>query len=310
MPTFNDGKLSWMIGGEAGYGIMQAGMVFAKTLMRSGLHVFLSSEYPSLIRGGNNTSLVIASPEKIRSPAAATDFLVALNEETISLHSPSLSQQSGLIYDGDFIKPKLPRGKNAELYSFPLLKLAEQAGGEKITRNTVALGASAGLLDCDFPILEQLLVKTFKHEAAETNVKAAKLGFDFARENYPKGFEKKSLLKTAPVQGGRILASGNEGISIGAIKAGCKFAAIYPMTPINSILGFLAENELKYDIVVKQPEDEIAGVNMAIGASYAGVRSMVATSGGGFSLMVEAVGMAGMSENPLVVVLGQRGGPS
>ena len=306
-------KVSWMIGGEAGYGIMQAGTVFARTLMRSGSHVFFSSEYPSLIRGGNNTSLVTASVEKIRSPAESADLLVALNEETISIHSKFLSQNSGLVFDGSFIKqPALPKEKSVSFYPVPLQKLAEEAGGEKITRNSVSLGVSAGLMGLDFKVFEWSLKKSFskKDVVEEINLKAAKLGFEFAKENFPNGLEKKKLLQNASAPEGRILAGGNEALSMGAIRAGCKFVAIYPMTPINSILSFMASKERDFNIIVKQPEDEIAGINMAVGAAHAGARAMVATSGGGFSLMVEAVGMAGMSETPVVIVLGQRGGPS
>jgi len=189
--------------------------------------------------------------------------------------------------------------------------LAEESGGRRVMINSVALGASVGLLNFDFGMLSLVIRDVFRGKAKETiefNIKAARLGYDYVKS---KGFEKK-FEHRLPKRGGkkRMLLTGNEAVVLGAIKAGCKFYAAYPMTPASSILHLMASQERNFNLVVKHTEDEIAAINMVIGASFAGVRAMTATSGGGFSLMSEALGLAAMTETPIVVVLCQRPGPS
>ena len=306
-------SLSWKIGGEAGYGIMTTGLIFAKVCSRAGLHVFDHTEYPSLIRGGHNTYQVTAEVEEVFSHVRHVDLLVALNKETIDKHKDELAPGGGIIYDGDKIplsKEDLGR-EDVKLYHVPLLRLAEESGGRRIMVNSVALGASVALIDFDFEMLSSVIRDVYRGKARETielNIRAARLGYDYVKS---KGMEKDFGRKLPKVGGKkRMLLTGNEAVGLGAIKAGCKFYAAYPMTPASSILHFMAAQERNFSLVVKHPEDEIAAINMAIGAGFAGARAMTATSGGGFSLMSEALGLAAMTETPIVVVVCQRPGPS
>jgi len=306
-------SFSWKIGGEAGYGIMTTGLIFAKVFSRAGLHVFDHTEYPSLIRGGHNTYQVRAGVEEVYSHVRHVDLLVALNKETIDKHKEELAPRGGIIYDGDKIPlSKEDLGKeDVKLYHVPLLRLAEESGAKRIMINSVALGASVALIDFDFEMLLDVIRDVYKGKPRETiefNIRAARLGYDYVKN---KGMGNDFARKLPKIGGKkRALLTGNEAVGMGAIKAGCKFYAAYPMTPASSILHFMASQERNFSLVVKHPEDEIAAINMAIGAGFAGARAMTATSGGGFSLMSEALGLAAMAETPVVVVVCQRPGPS
>lgn len=305
-------KISWMIGGEAGYGIIAAGTTFAKACSRGGLHVFINSEFPSLIKGGHNISLVRVDEEEIFSHLETVDLLVALNQETIDLHLNEIVPGGGIVYDGEQINITRENLKREDivLYSVPLTKIIRELGAELLLRNTVVVGASMAILDYDFGLLEVAIRDSFgkkKGEIVEQNVKAARRGYDYVKKNICQECGNKLEPRKAPE---RMLLTGNDAIAMGAIKAGCKFYAAYPMTPVSAILHTMAEKAKEFNIVVKQTEDEIAAMNMIIGAGFAGVRAMNATSGGGFSLMVEALGLAAMTETPIVTVEGQRPGPS
>jgi len=307
MPAGKTNNFVWLIGGEAGYGILTAGEIFARACMHAGLNVFTNTEYPSLIRGGHNSFMVRAAEQEVNAHSDKIDILVALNKETIDRHAPELNKGAGIIFDQEVCGEVLVA--NAKLYPVPFSKILSELGAEKIVLNTIALGASAALLEFDFGYIERAIAKTFgkKASVAEQNIVAAQAGYSHVKNNFP---EKLGIAVKPSKAPQRILVTGNDALALGAVAAGCKFAAIYPMTPISQILHRMAKWQQKYSMVVLQPEDEIAGINMAIGASHAGVRSLVATSGGGFSLMSEALGMAGMTETPLVLIWGQRPGPS
>lgn len=305
-------SLTWKIGGPAGFGIMVSGTILTKAFSRAGLYLASTTEYPSLIRGGHNTYIIRASDEEIFSLVSSVDLLVALNQETINLHKDELSEGAGLIYDAEdqnIEKDILPKG-NYHFYPVPLVKLATQDGGAKLMMNNVSLGSSWAVMDLPFEILAGVIADVFRKKGEKIikeNMQAAKAGFEYIKKNFPHDFAYQLHEGQAPK---RLVLSGNEAIGLGAIRAGLGFAALYPMTPINGLLQFLASKSQEAGFVFKQPEDEIAGINMAIGASYAGARSLVATSGGGFSLMTEAYSMAAMTETPLVLVMGIRPGPS
>ncbi len=304
-------KLVWKIGGEAGYGTMTTGLIFSKCCSRGGLNVFDYAEYPSLIRGGHNTYTVRTEDREIYSQIKLVDLLVALNKETIDLHKNELTFNGAIIYDHENINlDKNSVRQDIRLYQVPLLNLAREYGGDRLMTNSVSLGVSMAIIDYDFDILVNVISDIYKDKGEKivsANINAAKGGYDYVRKNIQNDFKNK-LRKISSEE--KILLTGNEALSIGAIKAGCKFVAIYPMTPTSSILHYMTSHDLNYSIVVKQPEDEIAGINMAIGASFAGARAMVATSGGGFCLMTEALGLAAITETPIVIIVGQRGGPS
>jgi len=304
-------RISVMIGGEAGAGITRSGFLFAKACLRGGLHVFGTNDYQSLIRGGHNFYIARADAEEIYSQADTVDLLLALNKETILLHKDELVPGGGIIYDGEEIAPsdeELERD-DLKLYSVPLRRIVKELKGELIMRNTVALGAAVALLGYDLEILKGVVRDAFKPKAAELNVKAAKMGYDYAREHYAGDFEYR-LEKMSSAGKRKMFLTGNEAVGLGAIRAGCKLYAAYPMTPATPLLHFMAPLDREYGMIVIQAESEIAAINMVAGASFAGVRSMTATSGGGFCLMSEGLGMTGMTETPAVIMLAQRPGPS
>lgn len=295
----------WLIGGEAGYGILTAGEIFSRVCMAAGLSVFTNSEYPSLIRGGHNTFMVRADEQDVNAHANKIDILVALNKETIDRHVAELKDGAAIIFDPETITPS---GTAAKLFPVPFSKILAELGAERIVQNSIALGASVALLGLDFSFLEEAINKVFgtKSSVIGQNISAAQAGYSHIKSSASKfGIQIKPL--KAPE---RLLMTGNDALALGAVAAGCKFAAIYPMTPTSQILHRMAGWQKACGIIVIQPEDEICGINAAVGASYTGVRSLVATSGGGFSLMVEALGMAGMIEASPVIILGQRPGPS
>jgi 2-oxoglutarate ferredoxin oxidoreductase subunit alpha len=304
-------KLSLLVGGEAGAGITRSGFLFAKTCLRGGLYVFGANDYQSLIRGGHNFYTVKADAEMVYSQADTIDLLLALNKETIHLHKHELVAGAGIIYDGDQITvtdEEIGRDK-IKLYPVPLRKIVKELEGQQIMENTVALGAAIALLDYDPELLNEVLRDTFSPKTAELNIEAAKRGYNYTQEHYGNNFGYR-LKKTSSAGKHRIFLTGNEAIGLGALNAGCKLYAAYPMTPATSLLHFLAPLDREYKMVVIQVENEIAAVNMVAGASHAGVRSMTATSGGGFCLMSEGLGMIGMTETSPVIVLVQRPGPS
>jgi 2-oxoglutarate ferredoxin oxidoreductase subunit alpha len=304
-------RISVIIGGEAGAGINRSGFLFAKACLRGGLHVFGTIDYQSLIRGGHNFYTARVDAEEIYSQADTIDLLLALNKETIFLHKDELVPGGGILYDGEEIPlndEELGRD-DLKLYSVPLRRIVKELEGELVMRNTVALGATMALLSYDLEILNEIMRDEFKPKVAELNVKAAKMGYDYAQEHYAGDF-KYRLEKTSSAGKRKIFLNGNEAVGLGAIRAGCKFYAAYPMTPATGLLHFLAPLDRKYGMIVIQAENEIAAINMVAGASFAGVRAMTATSGGGFCLMTEGLGMTGMTETPAVIMLAQRPGPS
>ncbi|MCX6794079.1 MAG: 2-oxoacid:acceptor oxidoreductase subunit alpha, partial [Candidatus Gottesmanbacteria bacterium] len=266
-----------------------------------------TNEYPSLIRGGHNLVTVRIATQKFEAVNRDLHILVALNRETVDLHKQELNENALVLFDpkdgelkfSDFPKP-------VKLFPIPFTEMVTKLGGESVMRNTVAIGASLALLGGPFANLEAVITDQFRKKGDDVvkhNVDIAKSGYDAVQE-------KSMYLAPAEKKEDQLLINASEAIGIGAVRAGLKFAAIYPMTPINALITFLADHAKRLNIVYKQPEDEIAGINMAIGASLAGVRSMVATSGGGFALMVEGLSWAGMIEAPLVIDLGMRVGPS
>ncbi|NIU38817.1 2-oxoacid:acceptor oxidoreductase subunit alpha [Candidatus Bathyarchaeota archaeon] len=304
-------KISVMIGGEAGAGITRSGFLFAKACLRGGLHVFGANDYQSLIRGGHNFYVARADAEEIYSQADTIDLLLALNKETILLHKNGLVPGGGIVYDGEEIAlsgEELNRD-DLKLYSVPLKRVVKELEGPLIMRNTVALGATVALVDYDLEILNGVIRDAFKPKVAELNVKAAKMGYDYAREHYAGDFEYR-LERTSSAGKREMFLTGNEAVGLGAIRAGCKLYAAYPMTPATPLLHFMAPLDREYGMIVIQAESEIAAINMVAGASFAGVRAMTATSGGGFCLMSEGLGMTGMTETPAVIMLAQRPGPS
>ncbi len=305
--------LTIKIGGEAGFGIMTTGLFMGKIATRSGYHAFEYSEYPSLIRGGHNVIEVRISDEKVYSQEKKVDVLVCLNEETYKLHKDEVKDKGMVVLDTDKVDIGKYGGlnKNIIYVNLPFAKIMKEAGLAVVMMNNIALGALTYLLGADVSILNSLITEQFAKKGGDIidkNIQAAHLGFESVKKSNPEGYSLKIPKKENVAS--QLFISGNEMFGLGSISAGCKFYVAYPMTPSSALLHYLAANSERSGMVVKHAEDEISVINMALGASWAGVRSMVGTSGGGFALMVEAVSLAGITETPVVIVMGQRPGPA
>jgi len=290
-------EFSLLIGGKAGDGIDRAGLMLARILNRLGYRIYILRDYPSLIRGGHTFSLIRASKNSISAHCDKIDFLLALNQETVNLHKHRLKDKCFFIYDSSQIN--LDISKECGI-GIPLESILKQENLPSIMRNSILLGAFCKVVSLDFNILEEVLKKEIKYEL-ELNLKAAKNGYELVKEVI-----KLEDLKQEPLP----ILTGNEAIGLGLIKAGLKSYIAYPMTPSSGLLHFLAEVSGDFSIKVIHPENEISVILLALGFSYTGERSAVGTSGGGFCLMTESLSLAGMAELPVVIVLGQRTGPS
>lgn len=296
-------ELKIVIGGEAGQGIQTISVIMSKFFLRSGYYVFTEQSYQSRIRGGHNFTQVRVSTEPILSPDDGIDILMALNEDTINLHKGEVSPNGIIIYDNELIKHETI---DKIFFGVPLQRIAVENAKTKLAVNSSACGVLVGLLDGDFSILETLMREQFKDpEIGEKNVLTARAGYEIGKNRKDFSFKTPSLANN-----NRLLIDGGSAVGFGAIVAGCRFLSAYPMTPGTAVMNYLAGHSKKYNIVVEQAEDEISAINMVLGASFAGVRSMVTTSGGGFALMVEGLSLAGMTETPCVIHIGQRPGPA
>lgn len=303
-------KISIKVGGVAGSGVFTIGLLLAKYFQRAGLNVVYTTDYPSLIKGGHNTCCVRAEDEEINSESINHDVLVALDERTIEEDLKYLNK------GGVLICPEKSEfySQDYQIFKIPFEKFVEEGLNSRYI-NTIAFGGVIGLMGEDGELFTQAIEGHFtkkSKEVVEGNVSAAEIGYNYTKQicqNENKGFLGR-ISKTQNPLGKTIMMSGNDAAAIGAIKAGVKFVGEYPMTPSTSFLHYMAAHELDYNITTKQTEDELAAINTAIGASVAGVRAMTATSGGGFALMNEAIGFAGIGEVPVVVFECMRGGPS
>ena len=302
-------EVSVRVGGQAGDGIASVGDVLARCFSRQGLHVFGLNAYQSVIRGGHVWFQARASSERPYSQGDGADVLFALDRQTFDVHAPDLRPGGYIVHDPEkfSIAPSdVPVGvKSLEV---PTLAIARKYTSQSILQNAAGLGAAAYLGGLPLETVQQALRESFGRKAGDV----VNWNLGACAEGYAVASKDGSVLDRAPSKGGapKLLLAGNQAIALGAAAAGCKFLAQYPMTPASSIMHWMAAHSASIGVVVKQAEDELAAINMAIGASFGGVRSMTATSGGGFSLMVEALGMAGMTETPVVVVESQRSGPS
>ena len=297
------------ISGPAGMGMQSISFTLAKTFTRSGYSTYVYHDLMSRIRGGNNTSIVRVKTAPVNAPKETFDILVVLDKEAVLKNMEKLKDDGFLIFDSDKMKPA---SVGANFVPVPLEKIALEAGKDKITVNSVATGAVLALLGSDtlpecFGVIKELFASKGE-EVVNNNIAAIKAGFDFVNANY----KEKIKLDIDPLKliRKRLLLTGSDSIGIGAIAAGVKFYSGYPMSPSTSIMEYIAARAREYKIAFEQAEDEIAAINMAIGAGYGGVRSMTSTSGGGFALMIEGVSLAGMTETPVVIVLAQRPGPA
>ena len=302
------------IAGAAGDGLDKSGDTLAKSCGRLGLHVYAYNCYQSIIRGGHIWLKVRIGEDKVYSHGDKLDALIALNQDSLERHASEVGEGGVIVFNSDKFKldPSLVR-KGVQTLPLPMsqvtAEVVKQHGPlQAIMQNTVAVGAVLKLANLGIEEAHGLMQETFGHKGqkvVDLNISLLKAGFEYAEQN-AKAFTKE--WKFSKIR--RPFLTGNEALAIGAAAAGCKFYSAYPMTPASTILHWMANHVEETGICVKQGEDELAVMNMTVGAGIAGARSMCATAGGGFALMTEALGMAGIMEVPMVCVEVQRGGPS
>jgi 2-oxoglutarate ferredoxin oxidoreductase subunit alpha len=302
-------QLSWKIGGQQGEGLESTDRIFSTALNRQGYHLYGYRHFSSRIKGGHTNNKIRISTTPLRSISDDLDILVAFDQETIDLNSSELRAGGVIIADAKF-DPTLPEGIQARLFAVPFTGIAEELG-TSLMKNMVATGASAAILGIDVNAIKQVVEEEFSRKGpavVEKNMEAVQRGAQFIFDQAGSPSED---FKLAPADGTpRLFMIGNEAIGLGAVAAGCRFMPAYPITPASEIMEYLVKKLPKFGGTVIQTEDEISAVTMAIGGNFAGVRTMTASSGPGLSLMVEAIGLAGITETPLVIVNTQRGGPS
>jgi len=301
--------VSIVLCGQAGQGVQTVEHLVTRILKAAGYHVFATKEYMSRVRGGANSTTIRVCGRRVAAPVSRMDILVPLNEGAVAHVAERLSPETVLVGEREVVGDD-----DVESHRFlavPFTQIASDIGG-KIYSNVVAVGAIAGLLGLDLDAVVAYVRRFFAKKTDDivaNNVKAVQAGYDaVGRLDVPDGL--KLTFKPSPKVADEMLLSGAEAVGLGAIAGGCNFVSSYPMSPSTNVLTFLAQHGLEQGVLAEQAEDEIAAVNMAIGAAYAGARALVTTSGGGFALMTEGVSLAGMLECPVVIHLAQRPGPA
>lgn len=283
---------SVVIAGKAGEGINQAGALIGEIFSSLGYKIYVYSDYPSLIRGGQNAAIIRAGKEKILAHTEKIDFVIALDQNAVNAYSGRLADKKNLVYDSSAVK--------SGGFGINLADIIKEEGAQPIMKNTCIIGAFCKCAGIAWPILENIITKKIKRETA-LNLKVAKRGYESTSELFKINKISDDILE---------ILSGNESCGLGLVNRGLKSYLGYPMTPASGILHFLAENSAKYGLKVIHPESELSVMLMACGLIYSGEKTAVGTSGGGFCLMVEGLSMTGMAEIPIVVVMSQRPGPS
>ncbi|WP_144932570.1 2-oxoacid:acceptor oxidoreductase subunit alpha [Paenibacillus sp. 32O-W] len=302
-------QLSWKIGGQQGEGVESTDRIFSTALNRLGYYLYGYRHFSSRIKGGHTNNKIRISTKPIRAISDDLDILVAFDQESIDLNAAELRPNGVVVADAKF-NPVIPDGVSARLFAVPITAIAEELG-TSLMKNMVASGASWALLGLPLDVFNKAVEEEFGRKGAavvEKNLEAVKRGADFILDQAGGPLPEFQL---APADGKqKLFMIGNDAIALGALAAGCRFMPAYPITPASEIMEYLIKALPKFGGTVIQTEDEIAAVSMAIGANYGGVRSMTASAGPGLSLMMEAIGLAGMTETPVVIVDTQRGGPS
>ncbi|MGN6733273.1 MAG: 2-oxoacid:acceptor oxidoreductase subunit alpha [Candidatus Binatia bacterium] len=298
--------LSIAIGGAAGQGIATPGDILARIFVRRGLHLNAYNAYQSIVRGGHIFLTLRTSDEPVLSFGDKLDVMIPLNQDTMNRHLGLMKAGSTVLYNGDKIKPGDVEA-GVQLCPFSVKELAPKIKGD-LVQNTIALAAVLQLIGVEFKILEDILTLQFKRKGQaviDENVGVARAGYEYAAARF------KPLTISLPDTGRRLaFFEGNQALAMGGAAAGVRFYCAYPMSPSSGVLHWMARHARQLGIMVRQVEDEIGVINMAIGAAHAGCRAMCATSGGGFALMTEGLGAAAMMEIPLVCINVQRAGPA
>lgn len=295
------------VGGAPGQGIDTVGKSMSQICARHGLHVFTYSAYQSLIRGGHTFLTVRISSEPVANHGDRIDLMIALDRNSLEKHLPHVAPGGAIIYNSDDVKAE-PERDDIQLCPISYKELSNNTDRKKLMLNICTFGVALNMVGGDLQILEDIITRTFLRKGqamVDANISVARAGYNYAGENFTT-FEQQ-FEKQEPALA---FVDGNSAMAMGGAAAGVKFYCAYPMSPSTGVLHWMANHARDLSIMVRQCEDEISVVNMVIGAAHAGCRAMCATSGGGFALMTEAIGSAGMMEIPMVVINVQRGGPS
>jgi len=302
-------QLSWKVGGQQGEGIESTGEIFAIALNRLGYYLYGYRHFSSRIKGGHTNNKIRVSTTEVRAISDDLDILVAFDQETIDVNFYELRKGGIVIADAKF-NPTIPDSTDVTLYSIPFTELATELG-TSLMKNMVAVGASSAILGLSIEVFREVVDEIFGkkgQQIVEKNIEAIARGAEEMREMLGVNVNKMQLSEADGKK--RMFLIGNDAIAMGALAGGSRFMAAYPITPASEIMEYLIKKLPQYGGAVIQTEDEIAACTMAIGANYAGVRTLTSSAGPGLSLMMEAIGLSGMTEVPLVIVDTQRGGPS
>ncbi|KUJ99819.1 MAG: 2-oxoacid:ferredoxin oxidoreductase, subunit alpha [Thermococcales archaeon 44_46] len=302
-------EVSIVLGGAAGQGVQTVEEILTRVLKLSGYNVYATKEYMSRVRGGINTTEIRVSSKKVRAFVKRIDILIPFQRGVLPWVEKRLTENTVVLGERENVEEEyLSKIKFVEV---PLNDLAKEVGSS-LYLNTIAAGIVVGLFHGDFEVLAEYLRKRFGSKGegvVAKNIEAAKKGYELGVKLCEEGTIGIEVRKNESVKN-EILLSGTEAVALGAVAGGMNFLSFYPMSPSTGVAVFSAQHAEDFEIVVEQVEDEIAAINMALGAWFAGARGMVTTSGGGFALMTEAISLAGMAENPIVVHLAQRPGPA
>ncbi len=302
--------ISIVLCGQAGQGVQTVEFLLTRLLKLAGHHVFATKEYMSRVRGGLNSTTIRLSDRPVRAFVQRMDILVALNKGAVEHVARRIAPETIVLAERQTIGDT-PALEGCTLLEVPFEKIASDLGN-KIYSNIVAVGAIAGLVGLDLDHMRSYVKRYFSGKSEDVvanNVKAAEAGYGAMEQmSLPAGFPLET--ETSDRVREDLLLNGAEAVGLGAIAGGCNFICAYPMSPSTAVLAFLARHGGDFGVIAEQAEDEIAAINMAVGAWYAGARAMVTTSGGGFALMTEGVSLAAMLETPVVIHLAQRPGPA
>jgi 2-oxoglutarate ferredoxin oxidoreductase subunit alpha len=291
-------------------GIQTVEFLLTRILKLDGYNVFATKEYMSRIRGGTNSTEIRMSSEAIGASVSRIDILIPLNKGAIQHVEKRISPQTVILADKEAIGEDFDQTRH-KFVDVPFTKAASEIG-DKIYSNVVAVGVMARMFGIELQTVSKFVRQFFSDKSGDVvqkNITAVKAGYKLSEDLQNSAGIEFNINKDTKVED-QILLSGTEAVALGAIAGGCNFISAYPMSPSTGVLVFLAKHAKDFGIIAEQAEDEIAAINMAIGAWYAGARAMVTTSGGGFALMTEGLSLAGMLESPIVIHLAQRPGPA
>lgn len=302
-------SIEWMVGGQQGEGVDSTGELFARALVKYGYSVSTYKQFMSRIKGGHSNFKLKATKKRNYYAGDKIDILLCLDKESLEVNEGYLANDAVVIQEGKEVSLTTNQGTTSyDIFTVPLKIIATELGNP-LARNMIAIGISSALVNLPKELLNHFIAEIFQKKGEgviQSNIQAVQKGDELTQEHLS---HRVSSLEESD-QKDQLFISGNEATAFGSLMAGCRFLSAYPITPASEVMEWLAKELPAVGGTVMQVEDEIAGICFAIGANYSGVRAMTSTSGPGLSLKTEALGLAGMTEVPIVIVNSQRGGPS